>query len=196
VTCPVSAPTLRFRLRELAEARIERRAYYDPLTGLPNRSLFSRRLEAATGGERPRRGVGVLALDLDFFSAVNESFGHAGGDELLRRLSARLMRSTSIRDTMCRAEADRFLVLLGDAFDSRTACRAASRLMVALSRPLVLRDQELSITACVGVSVFPDHGAGESPLVLHAIQALGRAKQDGPASISVWGESEELAETA
>jgi len=191
------APKRRAELRSLAEARIERRRFYDSLTGLPNRNLFFRRLEAAVAQARPRRqSLAVLALDLDAFSTLNDLLSHAAGDELLRRLAPRLMRSIGIRDTACRTAADDFLVLLTETRNAEAACRVASRLMVALARPVPIAGGSLAISASVGISLFPDHAENAQELLARASDALAEAKREGPASIRVYGEREILEASA
>ena len=183
--------------RKLAEARIEHRAWYDAMTGLPNARLFLRRLAVAVREAGPKRKpLAVLALDLDGFAAINESLGFAAGDELLRRLAPRLMRAVGPRDTVCRAGADEFFVLLTEAWDEDFACRAASRMMVALSRPLSVSGKTVCVTPSVGIAHFPDHARDERVLLARATAALGEAKLEGPASMRVFGEAEALRESA
>jgi len=190
-------PFRRAELRNLAEARIERRAYYDPLTGLPNRTLFERRVSAAIEDfGRRQRGFALLNLDLDEFGKINGSIGHAAGDELLRRFAPRLARAIGPSDTVCRAGADEFLLLLADTASFGQACRAASKLMVTLSRPIVVSGRPLQARVSVGISLFPEQGADGQTLIDRASEALAQAKREGPVSIRVFGESQDLRASA
>ena len=190
-------PRRRAQLRGLAEARIGHRAYYDALTGLPNQNLFDRRVAAAISqAQMNRGGFAVLALDVDGFREINETLGHASGDDVLRRLASRLTRSIRISDTVCRAEAGRFLVLLDDMPSAQLACRAASRILVALSRSILVPGGSLVVSVSVGISLFPEHGQTETLLTARAAEALSEAKHEGRASIRVFSETEDLAASA
>lgn len=153
------------------------RSLHDPLTELPNRLLFQDRLDHALAlAERSGRRVGVLFLDLDGFKRVNDSLGHAAGDELLVAVADRLRRSVRAADTVARFGGDEFAVLLEELASEGDAAGAAERLLAALAEPFRVRSRSVVLTASVGVAV----GAGRrDDLVQAADLAMYRAKEGG-----------------
>lgn len=168
--------------RRAAEAQVQHLAYHDALTGLPNRTLLSEHLDLALArAERNETAVALLYLDLDDFKLVNDSFGHAGGDELLREVAVRLDGRRRAGDLLARQGGDEFLVLLADLEGDpvRTAQAAADGLLVALAEPFRIGGEELQLSASVGVSVYPrDAGDGDT-LLRHADAAMYQAKAAG-----------------
>ena len=146
-------------------------ALHDSLTGLPNRKLFLDRLGSAV--EREADALAVLFLDLDKFKNVNDSLGHAVGDELLVRVAERLRGCIRASDTAARLGGDEFAVLLEDAGDRMNAARLAERICTALRGPFVLDEREIFITASVGIAL--SGGAGDD-LLRNADLAMYRAK--------------------
>jgi diguanylate cyclase (GGDEF)-like protein/PAS domain S-box-containing protein len=173
------------RLKE-EEANIRSLAYRDPLTGLPNRRLLDDRLDMAIAqAHRHGRRVGVLFLDLDRFKNINDSFGHAVGDEVLIELARRLEACVREGDTVARLGGDEFIVILADIEQTEEAWRAAERILAALRQPLLLQGQELPITCSLGLSVYPDHGTSREILLGHADAAMYRVKESGRDGLSL-----------
>lgn len=174
------------RLRK-AEARItqlERRlselSLMDPLTGLPNHRRFTDRLvQALLQAHRHRGTVGILYLDLDRFKRVNELLGHSGGDEMLRQVARRMQATLRQEDTLACMGGDRFMVLLPELKDALGATRTAQKLAEALQPPFHAGSREVSLTASIGVSTFPQDGLDAESLQDHAESALYRAKERG-----------------
>jgi diguanylate cyclase (GGDEF)-like protein/PAS domain S-box-containing protein len=175
--------------RRHAEEELERLAYHDPLTGLPNRILFSEHLQVALArAERSGRGVAVLYVDLDDFKLVNDSFGHGAGDELLCEVATRLRGATRATDVVARQGGDEFLILIADVEvgeDDRVvdvvdvARRVAEEVRASLQRPLLVADTEIYTSASVGISMFPLDAPDAESLLKHADIAMYKAKESG-----------------
>ncbi len=166
-----------------SEARFEHLAHHDPLTGLPNRLLFNARVEHAVArAQRTGDRMAVLFLDLDRFKDVNDSFGHPAGDELLREVARRLTACVRSDDTVARLGGDEFTILLEDLPDRETAGVVAAKSMQGLSAPFVVQGFEVYVTACIGISLFPEDGRDATTLLKHADSAMYRAKEEGRSS--------------
>ena len=163
-----------------ANNELQRRAFLDPLTELPNRVLFEDRLaHAMSRGEgRSAHKVAVLFVDLDGFKPVNDSLGHAAGDGVLRAVAARLSAVARDSDTVARIGGDEFVVLAEDLIDATDAVTLAARVVEALAAPLVHEDRTLQVSASVGIAVFPDHGPGPQ-MMANADAAMYAAKRSG-----------------
>jgi diguanylate cyclase (GGDEF)-like protein/PAS domain S-box-containing protein len=164
--------------RRRAEEDLVRRAFTDPLTGLPNRRALTERLQHALAASR-RRGtaVGLLHLDLDRFTAVNDSLGHEGGDQLLCQVADRLRWSTRVEDTAVRFGADEFLVLADEVEDVEALRTLADRLLSVLDEPFHVQDREITLSASVGMTLGSD--LAPEALLRQAHSALARAKASG-----------------
>lgn len=164
-----------------SEERLDFLAYHDPLTALPNRLLAAARLEHALDlARREERQLALLMLDLDRFKDVNDSFGHAVGDQLLRQVARRLQERLRGADTFSRLGGDEFTVLLEHLARPEDAARVAGELIVALDEPWLLPNgSETRIGASIGISLFPDHGDSAETLLQHADAAMYRAKAEG-----------------
>jgi diguanylate cyclase (GGDEF)-like protein/PAS domain S-box-containing protein len=164
--------------RRRAEEDLVRRAFTDPLTGLPNRRALTERLQHALAASR-RRGtsVGLLHLDLDRFTAVNDSLGHEGGDQLLCQVADRLRWSTRVEDTAVRFGADEFLVLADEVEDVEGLHNLADRLLSVLDEPFHVHDREITLSASVGMTLGSD--LAPEALLRQAHSALARAKASG-----------------
>jgi diguanylate cyclase (GGDEF)-like protein len=161
------------RHRELLQ-----RAYYDPLTGLPNRSLFHDRLQQAVArARRTSRRLAVLYLDLDDFKWVNDTLGHHAGDELLRRMAAVLTSALRETDTVGRLSGDEFAIVLPDVGDARQIDAVLATLRARLQAPVRIAGQELKLRASIGVAVFPVHAADADALLRSADAAMYRVKR-------------------
>jgi diguanylate cyclase (GGDEF)-like protein len=155
-------------------------AYRDTLTGLPNRQLFLDRLGLAlVQARRSREGLAVLYLDLDRFRLVEDSLGHATGNELLRIVAERLQRCVREGDTVARLGADEFVVLIRQVTHAEDAARVARKVLDGLRPPLVVQSRELMVTGSVGISLYPSDGEEAETLVNTAHMAMHRAKSEG-----------------
>ena len=165
--------------RRRAEQQVAFLAYHDPLTELPNRTLLAEHLEQGLArARRYARSVALLYIDLDGFKLVNDSFGHAAGDELLSRIAARLREGTRSADLLARQGGDEFLLLLTDIEGDVQAVaeRAAQTIRSALEAPFVLRGAEVQMGASVGIGIFPRDAQSARGLLQFADQAMYRAK--------------------
>lgn len=162
----------------------------DVLTGTPNRALLLDRLESALAlARRNRKCVAVLFLDIDHFKQINDSMGHATGDEVLQLVARRLESTVRDADTVCRYGGDEFLVLLSELAQSSDAALIARKMLDAIAEPCrVGTDQELHLTASLGIALFPEDGADAESLVRNADAAMYRAKRagDGDFAITDW----------
>jgi len=166
--------------RKRAEEIIRRQAHYDALTELPNRVLFEDRLGVALAqARREGRMFGVLYLDLDRFKMVNDTLGHALGDQVLKDAGARLKSCLRASDTVCRLGGDEFAVLLPDIGDPRDAARVAGKIIVAFRRPFHLEGHEMYISTSIGISIYPSDGREAKVLLQKGDAALYEAKQQG-----------------
>ncbi len=174
--------------RELAAEELVHLASHDPLTGLPNRSLFLDRLEHALARTRRSGGrIAVLFLDLDDFKLVNDTRGHDVGDLLLRELAPRLSAAVRPGDTIARFGGDEFVVLCEDLADEDAAIRIAQRLTAACSRPLMIGDHEHTVTVSAGVALLNEgQEASASDLLKNADAAMYRAKANDANPIEVF----------
>ncbi len=162
------------------EQRLYQQAYYDPLTGLPNRQLFKDRLDhelVRTG--RSGELLGLLYIDLDQFKHINDTLGHAAGDELLRTAAERLRRVIKDTDTVARLGGDEFVVILPQLASPESAGRIAERIMGELAEPLRLKQREHTLSASIGVAISPQDGTVAEELIKNADTAMYRAKRRG-----------------
>lgn len=160
-------------------ARIERLAFYDSLTGLPNRALFFDRLKQALAArQRDGQGLTLMMIDLDRFKEVNDSLGHEAGDALLAQLAQRLESVLRHSETLARYGGDEFLVLV-EADASRCGAQVAERLLRVLREPILVAGQELSVDASIGIAGCPQDGTELDELFKAADIAMYRAKQAG-----------------
>jgi diguanylate cyclase (GGDEF)-like protein/PAS domain S-box-containing protein len=173
--------------RKVAEERIQFLAYYDALTGLPNRTLLQDRLaKALAGASRRNDKVALLFLDLDGFKIINDSLGHSGGDLLLKQIADRLKRFSRDQDTVARLGGDEFLIVLSDVKDIPDAAVAAERLMDAMTGGFVVQGHPLSVSCSLGISIFPEHGVDGETLIKHADAAMYSAKDNGRNNIQLF----------
>ncbi len=165
--------------QKIQAARIEQLAFYDSLTGLPNRALFLDRLEQTLAVSKRHGGQGaILFLDLDRFKEINDSMGHAVGDMALVEVSRRFQAVARKEETLARLGGDEF-VLIAEHADHQTAVRIASRLQRALSEPLDLMGQAYSVGASIGIAFYPADGVTSEDLIKHTDIAMYRAKTSG-----------------
>ena len=175
-----------------AEEQIRRMAYYDSLTGLPNRRLFIDQLhKGIADAQRCDEQLAVLFIDLDHFKRVNDTLGHSAGDELLRAISARLGQSLRPLDVVTRSGfdpgansvarlgGDEFIVMLTGLHGPADAASVARRLVAALTQPVTIQHTELLVGASIGVAMYPIDGTDADALLKNADTAMYRAKEAG-----------------
>ncbi len=169
--------------RRQAEERARHLADHDALTGLPNRRLLEDRLTQALAlSQRNRKQTAVMFVDLDRFKAINDSLGHAVGDEVLKEVARRLVKQLRIGDTVCRVGGDEFVVVLPEAKRSTDAANVAGKIIETLSQPVRVAERELTVTPSIGIAVFPDDGRDAEALIRNADAAMYHAKESGRAN--------------
>ena len=163
--------------RKSAEARIHHLAHYDALTNLPNRALLQDRLEQAIlQSRRKNKQAAVIFIDLDRFKPINDSFGQEVGDELLIKVAERLQGTVREADTVARYGSDEFVVVSQDIEQSQGAAMVARKLLAALAEPYALGPHELTVTASIGVAIYPEDGETVATLLRNADVAMYGAK--------------------
>lgn len=168
-------------------------AYYDSLTGLPNRELFNDRLALALiQAHRDKNKVAVFFLDLDRFKAINDTLGHATGDLLLVAVAHRLSNCLRESDTLARLGGDEFTVILSGINSQAQATTVADKILDCFKQPYTISRRELFICASLGISLFPDHGIDNESLVRHADTAMYQAKQMGMSGYVIYAPSMDL----
>jgi diguanylate cyclase (GGDEF)-like protein len=164
----------------LARKHIASLAYSDPLTGLANRTSFMPSLDQAVQRARRRNSkLAVVFLDLDGFKEINDAYGHDTGDALLVELAARLRDNLRASDLIARLGGDEFLVVLEEVQDPEPVEVVAKKLLAESARPYTLPGALASVTASIGISLFPDDAADAAALMKHADIAMYAAKQAG-----------------
>ena len=159
---------------------IRNHAYYDSLTGLPNRMFLYDRLSFMVNLARRRKGIlGVLLLDLNRFKLINDTLGYTYGDQLLQNVATRLKSCTREVDSVFRLGDDEFAILLEDILHPQDAARVAKRILSTCSQPYHIADKELFVTISIGVSLFPGDGEQFELLLKNAEAAMQRAKELG-----------------
>ncbi|MFN2309418.1 MAG: EAL domain-containing protein [Gammaproteobacteria bacterium] len=167
-------------VRRAAEERIAFLAHHDALTGLPNRILLQDRFEQALAfAERAQSHVAVLFVDLDNFKAVNDSLGHAAGDQLLQAIVTRLIITLRDTDTASRQGGDEFILLLNEIPNSKAVERIAATLLERLSAALEIDGHILKPSCSIGISLYPEDGRDFDSLLQRADMAMYKAKEAG-----------------
>ncbi len=167
--------------RKRLDAELQRLAHFDTLTGLPNRKLFMDRLsQALARARRDGTPLAVLFCDLDGFKRINDTLGHAHGDELLREVAVRLQRRIRDGDTVARFGGDEYTVILSQLTRAGDAALVARKLLGELSNPIQLGGMSVQVTASVGIAIWPRDGDDQEALVRCADMAMYRAKALGP----------------
>ena len=166
--------------RKAAEERVHYLAYYDALTGLPNRALLQDRLTKALASARRRKEkVGLIFIDLDRFKTINDSLGHSFGDLLLRDVAERLKGWARAQDTVARIGGDEFLFVLTALKDVSDAAIAAERIMDVMAPDFVIQGRSFTVTCSAGISMFPNNGSDSETLIKNADAAMYCAKESG-----------------
>ncbi|MCU7848332.1 MAG: EAL domain-containing protein [Candidatus Thiodiazotropha sp. (ex Lucinoma kastoroae)] len=162
------------------QSQLEHLAHHDSLTNLPNRLLFEDRLEHAIAqAKRQKRQLAVLFLDLDRFKNINDSLGHAMGDELLKEVAARLQKILRDDDTAARLGGDEFTVLVENIEDPSQAAVVAAKIQEKFKAPFKIAGRELHVTTSIGISIYPEDGKDVADLTKNADAAMYQAKEQG-----------------
>jgi diguanylate cyclase (GGDEF)-like protein len=165
---------------ESVASRMEYHAHHDALTGLPNRILLNDRITSELAhARRQQTNAALLFLDLDRFKIINDSLGHAVGDQLLRVIARRLNNCVRDEDTVARLGGDEFMILLPRISGSADAGRIAKKIIECLVDPISCNGHELHITTSIGISIYPYDGADAETLIKHADISMYRAKELG-----------------
>ena len=160
--------------------RMAHLAQHDFLTGLPNRVLLTERCAQAIGqANRHKKQVGLLFLDLDFFKRINDSLGHAIGDQLLQSVAERLVAGVRATDTVCRQGGDEFVILLAEIEQPLDATYVAEKLLAAFALPHLIEGHELHVSLSIGISIYPDDGNNVDSVMQNADTAMFHAKANG-----------------
>jgi diguanylate cyclase (GGDEF)-like protein/PAS domain S-box-containing protein len=166
--------------RKLAEERLRQLAHYDVLTDLPNRVLFYDRLrQVLAQAKRSQWTVAVMFVDLDRFKNVNDTLGHAVGDQLLRQVSERLSGAVRSGDTVGRLGGDEFAIVLSNLASAQDASIVAQKLMASFNEPFKLQGADFYVTASIGITLYPDDATEQEILLRNADAAMYRAKEIG-----------------
>lgn len=189
---PINPPVVRARVRLQLELRqrvseLEQAleqlvflAHHDLLTGLPNRGLFHERVEQGLAlARRNQSKLALMFLDLDRFKPINDCYGHAAGDALLQQAAQRMSACLRESDTVGRMGGDEFVLLLPAVDHAAAACQVAEKIRNVLNQPFVVDGQTLSISATIGVALYPDQGSDALELARHADAAMYQAKENG-----------------
>ncbi|PKO93235.1 MAG: GGDEF domain-containing protein [Betaproteobacteria bacterium HGW-Betaproteobacteria-10] len=162
------------------EARLEKLAHYDPLTGLPNRTLLGDRLYMSIAlAQRNKHQLAVCMLDLDGFKHVNDTLGHAAGDQLLIDFAQRMRNELRQTDTLARLGGDEFIFLINELKSFDECFEIIHRIIRSASQPYLLGDEVAEVSASIGITLYPDDGADPDLLLRHADQAMYIAKLNG-----------------
>ncbi|WDE06511.1 GGDEF domain-containing protein [Thalassomonas viridans] len=166
--------------RKHSEEEMYHQANYDLLTNLPNRSHFTDSVkQALIQARRRRHGLALLFIDLDNFKPINDTYGHAMGDTLLQQVSATIKNSLRKEDLTCRFGGDEFIILLPSIAKRNNAAVVAEKVLRCIQKPINLANHQLSISASIGISTFPEDGDSYETLMPHADMAMYKVKNFG-----------------
>ncbi len=166
--------------RRLYQSQLLVMALHDPLTSLPNRELFFERLKTGLAyAARNEKRLGVLYIDLDGFKAINDSFGHEAGDELLVQISERMLAIMRRSDTVARIGGDEFAIVLFQINSQEGSLAAGEKILREINKPITLKCGTVSVGASIGAAVYPDSAEKPEELVRSADQAMYLSKQKG-----------------
>jgi diguanylate cyclase (GGDEF)-like protein/PAS domain S-box-containing protein len=166
--------------RKQVEKQVEYLAYFDSLTGLPNRRLLQDRLaKAIAGAQRRDERIAVLFFDLDRFKIINASLGHAVGDLLLQQVAERLKKQMHEQDTVARMGGDEFVIVLNSIHEPSDGALVAERIVRSIAAEFYIQGRTLKVSCSLGISVFPEHGEDSETLMKNADAAMQGAKENG-----------------
>jgi diguanylate cyclase (GGDEF)-like protein len=173
---------------KIEQQRMRQLAFHDAVTGLPNRSLFSDRLRHALAQvQRHQRGIALLFIDLNNFKQVNDQYGHAVGDEVLRCIADRLRTSVRTEDTVSRHGGDEFMCLLLEVVDREHAVTIVEKIVRNLTQPCVIGNVRLNVAVSVGVTLAPADGNHPEALINNADAAMYIAKRNAKSGADTRG---------
>lgn len=176
--------------RKLLEEQLTHQAYHDPLTGLANRALFIKQIEAGlTRLDQTRRMCAILFLDLDNFKSINDTLGHQSGDQLLTSVTQRLQTCTQQNDMAARIGGDEFAILLPDIAAESDAIAVANRIIAGLQKPFQVGDHEISTSTSIGIAFGSSSRLSAGDLLRQADMAMYNAKTGGKSRYSVFDEA-------
>lgn len=163
-----------------AEKEIRRLAYYDDLTGIPNRRLLINRINNEIIISKPSNKIfGIVFIDLDYFKNINDTMGHKSGDELLKQISFRLSESIKMRDTVCRFGGDEYLLLLTNLNQSEDILYVVNKIMESFDNPFLIERQEFYVSISAGIAIYPRDGEDPETLIKNADLAMYSSKNQG-----------------
>ena len=166
--------------RKRMEQQINYMATHDPLTGLPNRLMFSQLLnQAIRSAQRHKRQLAVFFIDLDRFKTINDSLGHEAGDRMLKEMARRFKRSLRAVDVVGRLGGDEFIILTEEVDELSQIANVAHKILTTTIQPIVLLGEECRVTASIGISIYPGDGTDEQTLIKNADIAMYFAKEEG-----------------
>lgn len=173
-----------------SEEQLLFQANHDALTNLPNRQMFHARLEQAIAqANRHDYMLAVLMLDMDNFKDINDSFGLKAGDTLLQDIARRIIECVRAEDIVARPGGDEMLIALNEIRQPHQVMEVTEKILTALSRPCTINGQEVYISACVGISLYPENGSNPELLIRNADTALYRAKEKGSQEVEFYSEA-------
>jgi diguanylate cyclase (GGDEF)-like protein/PAS domain S-box-containing protein len=155
-------------------------AQHDALTELPNRLLMTDRLnQAIAQAQRNRQQLGVMFVDIDHFKQINDQFGHAAGDEVLRQVAQAMRWSMRASDTVSRLGGDEFLIILPDVSGATGAAEVAERILAAMAAPICFGEHRVAVSLSIGIALYPGDARGPDDLIRRADAAMYRVKTSG-----------------
>jgi len=174
--------------RKNIEENLRHLSYHDMLTGLPNRILFSDRLKQAIAAAKRDKmhKLSMMFMDLDNFKQINDGFGHAAGDLVLKEVASRIQDCLRESDTAARMGGDEFVVLLPAIETPDDAMIVAKKIRHALCQPIDLGNHDLTVTTSIGIAVYPEHGCEGESLLKHADAAMYHAKESGRDTVCIF----------
>jgi diguanylate cyclase (GGDEF)-like protein len=169
--------------------KLQQQATHDVLTGLPNRRLLIDRLDQALAHARRNGGhLALLFIDLDGFKDINDRLGHTAGDEVLEIIGRRLKHLLRSADTAARLGGDEFGLVLSNISDRQDARLVAKKVLEAIFTPFMIREERCYISASIGISLYPEHGASTDELISRADAAMYKVKRSGKGSFGFYSE--------
>jgi len=167
------------RLKQQQQS-LEQQAYFDLLTGLPNRALFNERLkQAVASADSERHWVGICFIDLDHFKAVNDTYGHDAGDDLLMIVGQRIQHAVRTNDLVARLGGDEFVVLLNPLSSVDESIAIVKRVLAKIREPIIVAGHQVQVTGSIGVTIYPLDNRDTAALIRHADAAMYQAKEQG-----------------